>query len=79
MYISIYINIYIHIYLKIKVGGKSDLHSLQLLLCTSNVVLNTKLYIPHCMVKSNMENGLFYQEPSVFIFTLTHPKLSDIF
>lgn len=29
MYISIYINIYIHIYLKIKVGGKSDLHSLQ--------------------------------------------------
>lgn len=79
MYISIYINIYIHIYLKIKVGRKSDLHSLQLLLCTSNVVLNTKLYIPHCMVKSNMENGLFYQEPSVFIFTLTHPKLSDIF
>lgn len=79
MYISIYINICIHIYLKIKVGGKSYLHSLQLLLCSSNVVLNTKLYIPHCMVKSNMENGLFYQEPSVFIFTLTHPKLSDIF
>lgn len=60
-------------------GGKSDLHPFQLLLCKSNVVINTKLYVPCCMVKSDMENGLFYQEPSVFISKLTYPKVANIF